>query len=355
MSKKTSAAIATTVLASSVILGGCGLFNTKEKAIDPPQREVMVNDSASLNEKADTKEKTAKNDAAEGKVVTELYLIDKNGYVVPRTMALPNTQGVTKQALEYLVKDGPVSNLLPSGFRAVLPADTQVDVDVAKDGKTTVDFSKEFANYEKKDELRILEAITWTITQFDNVKNVTLKMNGHELKEMPVNHTPISKHLSRASGINIDTSDIADLTNTKPLTVYYLGGKADNYYYVPVTKRISSSEKDMATAVVNQLAEVPSGKSNLVTEFMPELALLDPPKVKDGELTLNFSESIYGSFEENTVSQRLIDALVLSLTEQKNIKKVDILVKGKPSLKTEDGKELNEPVMRPQKVNSTSL
>lgn len=355
MSKKTSAAIATTVLASSVILGGCGVFNMKDKAIDPPQREVIVKDSAALNDNSTKQKSAAKEDATSKTVMTELYLIDKNGYVVPQSMALPHSQGVTKQALEYLVQDGPVTDMLPSGFRAVLPADTQVDVDVTKDGKATVDFSKEFANYKKEDELRILQAVTWTMTQFDSVKSVTIKMNGTKLKEMPVNHTPISKNLTRASGINIDTSDIADLTHTKPLTVYYLGGKADYYYYVPVTKRISSTEKDMAGAVVEQLAEVPSGKKNLVTEFMPELALVEKPKVKDGEVTLNFTESIFGSFEENTVSQRLVNALVLSLTEQKNIKKVDIQVNGKASLKTEDGKELNEPVLRPQKVNSTSL
>ena len=31
-------------------------------------------------------------------------------------------------------------------------------------------------------------------------------MNGHELTEMPVNGTPISENLSRATGINFDTA-----------------------------------------------------------------------------------------------------------------------------------------------------
>ena len=93
----------------------------------------------------------------------------------------------------------------------------------------------------------------------------------------------------------------------------------------------------------------------MLNEFAPELTLLDEPKIKDGKVALNFNESIYSSFEEKTVSKRLLDALVLSLTEQKDIQSVEVQVNGKASLKLEDGKDLTEPVSRPEKVNSTSL
>ncbi|CAM5253274.1 Ribonuclease PH [Bacillus safensis subsp. safensis] len=32
-----------------------------------------------------------------------------------------------------------------------------------------------------------MQSVTWTLTQFDSIAKVKLKMNGHELKEMPVN------------------------------------------------------------------------------------------------------------------------------------------------------------------------
>ncbi len=83
-------------------------------------------------------------------VMRELYLIDKNGYVAAQTLPLPNSEGTAKQALEYLVQGGPVSEILPNGFRAVLPADTTVNVDIKKDGTAVADFSKEFKNYKKK-------------------------------------------------------------------------------------------------------------------------------------------------------------------------------------------------------------
>ena len=46
--------------------------------------------------------------------------------VVPQTFELPKTESAAKQALEYIVKDGPVSEILPNGFQAVLPAGTEI-------------------------------------------------------------------------------------------------------------------------------------------------------------------------------------------------------------------------------------
>lgn len=349
MVKNKAKILGLTVLTSTVLLSGCGLFGTEtEKKIDPPKTTTVV-------DKKESQKTDVKKENAENTVQTELYLIDKDGYVVPQTLALPKTPSVAKQALEYLVVNGPVTEMLPNDFRAVLPEETELSVNIDKDGVATVNFSKEFKNYQPEDELKILQSITWTLTQFDGVKTVALKMNGHPLTEMPVNGTPISENLSRTSGINIDTADVLDITNTKPVTVYYVGGEEGSYYYVPVTRRVSTNEKNNIIAVVNELIKGPSEKSNLVSEFMPDVELLEAPKNENGQVTLNFNENIYGSFKEKEISQSLLDALVLSLTEQTGIEKVAIQVKGKAELKNDKGKKLSEPVTRPEKVNTGSF
>lgn len=356
MSKIKKVTVVTTmILASSVWLAGCGLFNTGEKnQIDPPKDVTLVDDQTTLEETSGNKKVEGDQAAVESKVKTELYLIDKDGYVVPQTLELPKSEGVAKQALEYLVKDGPVTDILPNGFRAVIPADTQLSVKIDQ-GVAIVDFSKEFKNYQKEDELKILQAITWTLTQFDSVEKVKLRINGEDLKEMPVNGTPISEGLSRASGINLDTSDVVDITDTKPVTVYYVGGEVGNYYYVPVTRRVSVKSEDNITAAVKELVKGPSLSSNLLTDFVPDIALLDKPTVVDGKATLNFNDSILGSFKEKIVSQSILNALVLSLTEQPGIDSVEVQVNGSADLLNEDGKPLSEPVVRPAKVNTGSF
>ncbi len=343
--------IGVTVLTSTVLLSGCGLFGAEtQKKIDPPKTVSVAEEKAS-------KETTAKEKSeVENTVKTELYLIDKDGYVVPKTLALPKTTAVAKQALQYLVANGPVTDMLPNDFRAVLPEDTELSVDINKDnGVATVDFSKEFKDYKPEDEQKILQSVTWTLTQFDGVKSVKLKMDGHELAEMPVSGTPISENLSRATGINIDTTDVVDITNTKPVTVYYIGGEEGSYYYVPVTRRVSNNEKDPYVAVVNELINGPSSKSTLVSEFMSDVKLLEAPKYQDGTVTLNFNENVYGSFEEKEISQSLLDTLVLSLTEQQGVEKIAIQVNGKAEIKNDKGKKLTEPVTRPEKVNTGSF
>jgi germination protein M len=368
MSKKAKVSIAVTVLASSVYLSGCGLlsFGDKEK-IDPPQDVSYLKEGEKVDtakkegEKVDTakkegedKETASKEEAVEKTVMTELYLIDKNGYVVSQSLPLPNNESVAKQALEYLVVNGPVQNVLPNGFRAVLPADTQVTVNI-KDGKAVADFSPEFNNYQPEDEQKILQSVTWTLTQFESVEQVELRVNGYPLTEMPVNGTPIDESgLSRNMGINVDTSGVADLTSTKPVTVYYVSQTDSKTYYVPVTKRVNSNEADEVKAVVQELIEGPGYGSSLASDFTGA-ELLDDPSLKDGTVTLNFNEAVYGSLEEKMVSEHMLNSLVLSLTEQKGIKGVSVLVNGEATAVSKDGEAVTEPVTRPENVNAISF
>lgn len=337
----------------AIFLSGCGLLDSlKKEEIDPPQTVTYTDDEeATTIEEMSEEESKEAGDEGEGTVKTELYLIDKNGYVVPRTFALPKKESVAKQALEYLVKDGPVTELLPNGFSAVLPPDTEMTVDI-KDGTAIVDFNNEFKNYKEEDELKILQSVTWTLTQFDSIDNVKLMINGVELKEMPVGGTPIGNPLSRELGINHDTADVIDITGTEAATVYYIGGEEDSYYYVPVTKRV---EEKTIENIVAELVKGPAHSSGLLTDFMPDVELNGDPVVEDGKVILDFNDSIYGSFEEKIISQHVLNMLALTLTEQEGIDSVAITVNGEAELVRESGEKLAEPVTRPENVNTGSF
>lgn len=348
MNKRTT--ILTSVIVSSLLLSGCGLLGgkTREK-IDPPQT-VTYTDDGKITGKT-VGEKSVEKEATKDSVMTELYLIDKNGYVVAQTLPLPKTESVAKQALTYLVEGGPVTEMLPNGFAAVLPVDTEVDVDI-KDKTAIVNFSNEFKNYKPENELKILQAVTWTLTQFDTIEKVKFKLNGHDLNEMPVAGTPIGKEVSRANGINIDTSEAVDITNTKSATVYFLANEEGENYYVPVTRRV---EDNSIAGIVAELVRGPSYSSALLNDFSPDVKLLDDPKVENKKVTLNFNESIFGSFEDKKIiSEHLLNSLVLSLTEQEGIESVEVMVNGKAELVKENGEKLTKPVTRPQKVNTGS-
>ncbi|WP_203361566.1 GerMN domain-containing protein [Bacillus sp. REN10] len=345
--KKTTAAI--TILIASVCAAGCGLLSgEKKEKIDPPHSVTYTD-----NLKGEEQQLAKQN---KNMVMTELYLIDKHGYVVSQTIPLSNTESLAKQALEHLVAEGPITNMLPNDFRPVLPAGTQINsVDVQK-GVATVDFSPEFKEYAKEDEARVVQAVTWTLTQFDSIHRVKMKINGQSLKEMPVAHMPLStKGMTRKAGINIDTSNVVDVANTRPITVYFMAQQGEGYYYVPVTRRVANSEQDPISAVVKELAKGPKAGSGLVTEFIPQAELLERPIVKDGRVTLNFNEAILGSMENKMVSDHILKLLALSLTEESGIESLAIQVAGSSEIMTENGEPLSSSVTRPEFINPIGL
>ncbi len=328
-----------------------GADKTSNEMDTPPTNYLEEDESLELEdgEEADPGEVDGE-EVAEESSMRELYLIDANGMVVPQTFELPRTQSVLKQSLEYLVDGGPVTDMLPNGFRAVLPAGTEVDVDLKEDGIAVADFSNEFSNYDPSQEKQVLEAITFTLTQFENVDSVQIRINGHKQDMMPVSGTPIGEGVSRANGINIETGDVTDVVNSRGVTLYFLAQNGENSYYVPVTRRVSLGE-DTLTSAVNELLKGPAHQSDLLTDFRQGVALLDEPMYENGTLTLNFNESILSELQATAVSSEVMNMLALTLTEQEGVEKVAIQVNGEANILNESG-ETVQPVSRPSLVNT---
>ncbi|QOY33981.1 GerMN domain-containing protein [Anaerobacillus isosaccharinicus] len=335
------------LIALSIIVSGCSLGSEKTMNETDPPPVSYVDESVSFDS---TVEETSKEMVSE-MTMRELYLIDQNGLVAPQALQLPKSEGVARQALEYLVQDGPVSELLPNGFQAVLPAGTEIFGVNIKDGVAIADFSEQFKDYRPEDELKILQSITWTLTQFESVETVKIRINGYDQEVMPVNGTPIGEGFSRANGINMETNNMVDVSNSKGVTLYFLSQNGENVYYVPVTRRVNSNE-DQLKAVVSQLLAGPSNFSNLLTDFRHGVQLIEEPRYANGVVTVNFNEALLNHIEGTAISEEVLNLLVLSLTEQAGVEKVAIEVNGDNKILMATGEFLSEPVARPLKVNS---
>lgn len=341
-----------------LILSGCGLSSVSHQASDQQKQKIQyVKPGDSLNKKKDHKKGKAESKKSQKTASRKLFLEDKNGFLVPQTFKLPVPKGggVVKQALQYLVKGGPVNNLLPNGFQAVLPAGTRVLGANLQNGTLTVNFSSRFKHYKANQEKKILEAVTWTATQFKNVNHVKLMIDGVAQTAMPVNGTPIDQGgASRADGINQEMGDVVDVMGTQPVMLYFPEQIGNNYYYVPVTTRMKANKGEIVAAV-NGLISGPQPGNNLLNVFSNGVKLLGNPKIQDHVLTLNFNKKLYDNASKKTISNAELNALVLSMTAQPGIKKVAIEVNGKATVKTEAGKTLSKPVSRPKHVNKVGL
>ncbi|MCT8137464.1 GerMN domain-containing protein [Anaerobacillus sp. CMMVII] len=339
------------LIALSIIVSGCSLGAEKTMNETDPPPVSYVDESVSFDTDVETDAEETSKEMVTETTMRELYLIDQNGLIAPQALPLPKSEGVAKQALEYLVQDGPVTQLLPNGFQAVLPAGTEIFGVNIKEGVAIADFSEQFKEYRPEDELKILQSITWTLTQFDSVETVKIRINGYDQEVMPVNGTPIGEGFSRSNGINMETNNIVDISNSKSVTLYFLAQNGENVYYVPVTRRINANE-DQYQAVVTQLLAGPSNFSNLLTDFLQGVELIEAPRYANGVVTVNFNEALLNHIDGTAISEERLNLLVLSLTEQSGVEKVAIEVNGDNKILMATGEFLSEPVGRPLKVNS---
>lgn len=336
------------LLLTTGLLSGC-LFEGEQtlEKMDSPEEAMDKMDSALEDDTPKEEEPSdeAEEDATSQTVERELYLMDENGMIVPQTIELPASQEVASQALEYLVKDGPVTNLLPNGFQAVLPAGTEVlGLNPEADGTMVVDLSEEFKNYDAKDEQKILEAMTYTLTQFDGVKRIKLWINGYEQNVMPVGGTPISNGVSRSDGINLQVADHVDVVNTEAVTVYFPAQSGDNIYQVPVTTRVQKDE-DLYTSVVQALLSGPALETALLQPFNAEAEVLKTD-LNDGVLSLSFNKAILTGQDQPTLSNVALASLVMSLTDFEDVESVEVNVEGAEQVINELGEPIVEPVTR---------
>ncbi|GAA0355535.1 GerMN domain-containing protein [Bacillus horti] len=349
----------------TILATGC-VFGPKDNEtgqIDPPQEDYTeVQDSTEIvfefgsEEEAGSPEGEQEGSVSVSTQERTLYLFDHQGYVVPLTVQLPHTEGVATQALEYLVVDGPVTEYLPNGMRAVLPAGTELSVNVKENGIAVVNFSNEFKNYHAEDEKGILEAITWTLTEFETINEVQVMINGYETNVMPVNQTPIGESFSRKDGINVEVASGTALGRTTAITLYFKAQSpsANHEYYVPVTRLVPRSQ-DLVVTTIKELIAGPQLGSGLVSDVLPSTEVLSIEH--DGEtVLLNFDETLLQyTEEEELASDATIEAVVLSLTEGAKVHNVQFLVNGESGAKSPAGYDLSQPVTRPIAINQTGF
>lgn len=351
------------IIVLGALLTGCLKGEQTFEEMDVPGT-VMEENEEDIAEKADEAEEEKTQNPEENieiveteeTILRELFLIDANGLVVPQSLELPKTQSAAMQSLEYLVKEGPVTELLPNGFQAVLPAGTEIiGVNLQEDGTLIVDVSEEFKNYGPNEELKILQAMTHTLTQFESVERIKLWINGVEQTEMPVNGTPISDGYSIKNGINIYAKDRPDLKHSKVVTIYYPKTYHDQFYYVPVTQYMNEQGTDIFTLIVEALMDGPDPQVEGIDVFNDETTLVNKPFLQNGVLQLEFNEAVLKDPEKAIIADDVMETLVRTLTSQDAVDAIEVKVENKDTIANESGKQYDKPVQKTDFTTSEKM
>lgn len=262
---------------------------------------------------------------------TVVYYEDADGYLVPVQRDVERQEGIAKATLEMMVAS-PKNDMDAArlGLSPVLPEGTTFDLDISS-GHARVDLSRHALSAEDKtQEENMRTAIVWALTEFDTVKDVNFLVGG-QARETLTHGTNISGSYTR-TGLNLEEETAEVFAGGEQVQMYFPA--QDGRLLVPVSRTVYASD-DIATAVFEFLRG-PKEDSGLQSP-LPQDARLLGVSVKEGVVTIDFSSEFRDIAEHSDGGLQAVRALMATCTRYPGVKKVKILVEGRPyPLPTED-------------------
>lgn len=253
-------------------------------------------------------------------IMSTIYLLDKNNYL-GKTEIVINSNDVMKKA-KYLIEtliDGKNDAKIPSGFNSVIPSDTKILSIEYDENIMKINFSKELLDTKKENETKIIEAIIYTLTSIDNVDKVIIYVDGNILTKLPKSGINLPSTLDRNYGINkkYDITTYKDLTN---VTLYYLSKHNDNYYYVPVTKYLNTTDSKI-DVIIEELSKGIYEDDNLISFLNSDIRLIKND-LEDNKMSLVFNEFIFNDVDTFNISNEVITSISLSVADTYSVDEV---------------------------------
>lgn len=245
-------------------------------------------------------------------IVSTIYLVDSEDYVARTSISSCNCSGIDKayDLVDGLVIDGKKSNIIPNGFRSIIPSGTSIlDVDL-NDRTLTINFSKELLEVNEKDENKMIESIIYTLTSIDGIDNVIIKVEGNILNNLP-SGTKLPTLLNKDYGIN-KSYDLVSTRDIDYYTLYYVNRYNDYEYYVPVTKYVNNNSDDKIKVIIKELSSSPIYETNLMSYLNANTEIYDY-ELSNNNLKLNFNNLLLSDVDSNRILEEVIYTIGLSM------------------------------------------
>ncbi len=254
-----------------------------------------------------------------------LFLPDKNDYVARINMAIKADTTIDKAntMISYLTIGSDNESVIPNGFKPIIPRGTKILSSSINDNNYKVDFSKEFLEVSENDEIRLIEAIVYSLTGIEGIKSVTILVEGKILNKLPHSQEFLNNPLDRSIGIN-KKYDVESIKGTVKTTMYFLSKYDGYYYYVPVTK-VSNDSKEKIEVIIKELASSPVYETSLMSYLNSETTLQNY-KILDDQIDLDFNSAILADVTKNDILEEVTYAINLSIKDNYGIEKVSYTV-----------------------------
>ena len=171
-----------------------------------------------------------------------VYLKKSQGLLVPMTINIEPYEDRTEE-IKLLISKLKNNVEVQPGFKGLLDQDVELLNVEINDSLLTIDFNESFNKYEKNDEIRIIESLVWTCSQYRDISQIKILVNGVELTKMPVGNCPVPRVLDNKFGIN--NHIFTHKPNMDNITVYYEDVTSKELVYVPVTIQVEKNSNQI--------------------------------------------------------------------------------------------------------------
>lgn len=252
----------------------------------------------------------------------EIYLLGPNHYLVKTNVLLEEStlDAKIRGIIDYLTIQK--STKIPNGLSGIIPTNTKLNTVEIKDKVAVLDFSKELLDISIDLEERLIEAITYSIINLDDIAGITIQVEGNRLEELPKTKKKLPEILDRNFGIN-KVFDIDHLDGIQKVTLYYIDEINNHRYYVPVTKYLND-DREKINIIIDHLSSNYIYESNLVSLLNQNTELINY-EIEDEIMTLNFNNSI---FTNDKLLEEVTYTIAESVFDTYDIKSVIFQVEG---------------------------
>ena len=150
-----------------------------------------------------------------------IYLLDNNNYLSRTKISVNNKNEISKaiDLIEGLTIKGKKKDIIPNGFKPLLPENTRI-LDISlKDKILKIDFSKEFNNVDINQEEQLIESLIYTLTSIEGIDKITIYIEGNKLNVLPKNKIKLPEYLDKSYGIN-KKYELTSLSDINSFLVY---------------------------------------------------------------------------------------------------------------------------------------
>lgn len=273
------------------------IMPAKEEDIDIKQELIYVNKEIKTN---------------------DIFLLDANNYLAKtKIITKKNTiEDKAKELIEALTIEGNMQDNIPNGFKAIIPNGTKVRSLTIANDIIKVDLTKEFLNTNIKNEEKVIEALTYTLTTLDGIKGIMIFIEGELLTQLPQTKITLPSTLDRSYGINkeYNITKPNDITKT---TIYYISKFNENEYYVPVTK-VTNDTRSKIEIIIDELSSSNVYRTNLMSYLNSNTEILSSNQV-DNELVVNFNSAIFDDIDTKQILEEVIYTITMSINDNYDI------------------------------------